>query len=176
MSLYIGTKYRATATIILAVVFISLRSFSQPVFFETWFGGSGADFARSVREMPNGDIYVFGYSDSAAWGGQDFALWKLNRYGNVQWVKYYGDSLDNSGLYMNTTSDGNFIVTGQTMSATSDVDGLVCKIDTAGNVLWTYRTNSPINESFKFALQVSDGDMPLWVSREMSGHPTMFTS
>ena len=93
------------------LVCISLHSFSQP-YFEISFGGTGNDYARSVRQRSDGSIYVAGYSNGGTHGGYDYALSKLNANGSFLWTKYYGDSLDNNGLYMNTTADGNFIFAG----------------------------------------------------------------
>lgn len=132
-------------------------SFGQAVYFERSFGGTGNDYARSVRQLTDGSIYVAGYSSAGANGGFDFTLNKLNRYGDLLWTKYYGDSLDNNGLYMNTCSDGNFIFVGETQTAVNGLDILLYKIDTSGLVLWSKKYGTAINESGKYVEQTSDG-------------------
>src|SRR5687767_803144 len=112
------------------LILCPLLGISQPVFFELAFGNNGWDFARSVRQLPDGSIYVLGFSDSGAFGRNDVALSKLTRQGNLLWTKYYGDSLDQFGNYMNLTSDGKFIVTGETTTAANGLDFFICKIDT----------------------------------------------
>ena len=60
--------------------FISIFSksiFAQSIFFETNFGNGIQDNARSVRELPDGTIYVAGYSDAGTNGSVDFTLTKL---------------------------------------------------------------------------------------------------
>ena len=106
------------AVVVLSIFFsILIDSFSQSIYFEKYWGGSSNDFARSVRQLSNGNIYVFGYSSNGLNGGFDFALNKLDSVGNLQWTKYYGGSLDDNGLTMNTTSDGNFIVAGESYTS-----------------------------------------------------------
>ena len=147
----------AFSSLIFLFLFV-FKSYAQPVFFETYWGGSSNDFARSVRQLSNGDIYVFGFSNAGSNGAFDYALNKLDRYGNLKWTKYYGDSLDDNGLYMNTTADGNFIAVGESYSSISDLDIQVYKIDTSGAVLWSKRYGtSSVNESAKFITETSDG-------------------
>jgi len=142
--------------------FLSVISYSQPVFFEKWWGGASYDYGRSVRQLSDSNIYVFGFSDAGPNGGFDYALNKLDKHGNLKWTKYYGDSLDDNGFCMNTTSDGNFIVTGESYSGVSDIDILVCKIDTAGILLWSKKYGTPFsNESARSIIQTSDGGYAL---------------
>ena len=138
------------------LIFFSFQSYSQ-IYFEASFGGTGNDYARSVRQLPDGSIYTAGYSNGGTHGGFDYALSKLNQNGNLLWTKYYGDSLDNNGLYMNTTSDGNFIFAGETMTDSNLLDIRLYKIDTSGNQIWMKQYGDSLNESSKYAAQTSDG-------------------
>ncbi len=144
--------------IFLFIIFFCSTAFSQQTYFEKYWGDTTAnDFARSVRQLPNGDIFVFGYSNAAGNGDFDFALNKLDRYGNLTWTKFYGTALNDNGLYMNTTADGNLICVGESQSANNGLDVLLYKIDTAGSVIWSQRYSTPVNESGKFVRQTSDG-------------------
>ncbi len=151
------------AVVVLSIFFsILIDSFSQSIYFEKYWGGSSNDFARSVRQLSNGNIYVFGYSSNGLNGGFDFALNKLDSVGNLQWTKYYGGSLDDNGLTMNTTSDGNFIVAGESYTSSVDLDILIYKIDTAGSVIWTKRWGTTSgNESVRSVIQTADGGYAL---------------
>lgn len=152
---------KVTQSVFFFFILFYLKSYSQPVYFETYWGG-GNDFARSVRQLSNGDIYVFGFSSAGSNGGFDYVLNKLDRYGSVKWTKYYGDSLDDNGLYLHTTADGNFIAVGESYTSATDLDIKVSKIDTSGAVIWSkqYGTTSA-NESAKFIIQTSDGGYAL---------------
>lgn len=148
------------SALILFLLF-QFKLYSQPVYFETSWGGTDPDFARSVRQLSSGDIYVFGYSGSGTNGGVDYALNKLDRYGNLKWTKYYGGSLDDNGLSMNITADGNFIVTGESYATSTDLDILTCKIDTSGTMLWSKRYATTANESARSIIQTADGGYAL---------------
>ena len=129
---------------------------SQNVFFETYFGTFSSEVGRSVQQLADGSIYVAGYANAGSKGEFDFALNKSDRYGNLIWTKYYGDSLDNNGLFMNKCADGNFIFVGETQTVSNGLDILIYKIDTAGTVLWTKRYGSPVNESGRYIEQTHD--------------------
>lgn len=130
---------------------------AQNLFFETTFGSAGSDLARSVKQLPDGTIFVAGFSNGGTYGGYDIALSRLDRYGNLKWTKYYGDAYDNYGLYLNVCSDGNLVITGEQQSASDGVDIFAYKLDTAGSVIWQNIYSTPLNESGKYIEQTPDG-------------------
>lgn len=136
-------------------------AYSQPVFFEKIFGSPGSDFSRSVKQLPDGTIFLGGFSDAGPNGGYDISLSRLDRYGNLQWTKYYGDAFDNNGLYMNKCSDGSLVITGEQQSASNGLDVFVYKIDTAGSIVWQNTYSTPVNESCKYIEQTADGGFVL---------------
>ena len=142
------------------VLFMSVFSksiFAQSIFFETNFGNGIQDNARSVRELPDGTIYVAGYSDAGTNGSVDFTLTKLNKYGTPLWTHYYGDSLMNNCLYMTTTADSNFVLIGETETDSTGLDILLYKIDTTGKVMIKKQFSIKGNQSGKHILTYSDG-------------------
>lgn len=142
----------------ISILFISsLTLNAQPAFFETAWGNGGGDFSRSLKQLSDGSIFVMGFSDSGAWGGVDVTLTRLDRYGNIRWTKYYGDTLNNFGGYLNLTSDGQLVICGETQSPANLLDAFLMKLDTSGNVTWyrTYSTN--VNESFRHVEETQDG-------------------
>lgn len=139
------------------ILFFPLLGSAQPAFFEKIWGTGGADQARSVKQLSDGNIYVAGFSDSGTFGGIDISLSKIDESGNLLWIKYYGDGADNFGLYLNKTNDGNLIITGERQSFNgTQVDAFAYKIDTAGIVLWNKIYATPLNESFKYVEQTFD--------------------
>jgi hypothetical protein len=140
-----------TYCIVLLFPFLSPTSY-----FEKMFGTSGNDFSRSVKQLPDGSIYLFGNTDSAVYGGNDFSLTKLDQDGNQLWTKYYGTVNSENGLYLNTTADHNFVFVGESVTPAS-TDILIYKVDTSGNIIWnkTYATSA--NESGNYIEQTSDG-------------------
>jgi hypothetical protein len=133
-----------------------LPFFSPTGYFEKTFGSSGNDFSRSVKQVPDGSIYLFGNTDSGSYGGNDFSLIKLDQDGNQLWTKYYGTANSENGLYLNTTSDHNFVFVGESVTATN-VDILIYKVDTSGNVIWNKTYATSLNESGNYIEQTRDG-------------------
>lgn len=128
-------------------------------FFETSFGSTNSDFARSVKQLSDGSIYIAGYSDNTTTGDFDIILSKLNGLGYLLWTRYYGDTLKNEyGLYMNICKDGNLVVAGERRILNNDIDIIIYKIDTSGNIIWerTYGT-AILNESAKYIESTKDG-------------------
>lgn len=135
---------------------------AQSVFFESIFGSDTVpDYARSLKQLPDSFIYVAGFSNSGPHGGVDITLHKLDRYGRLRWTKYYGDSLDGSGLFLNTTRDGNLVLCGEMQTAQNGLDAFLYKIDTAGNVIWFHNYGGAQNQSVKFVQETRSGDFVL---------------
>ncbi len=142
--------------ILLLLIFTNAVLPAQPVFFEKVFGTDETEIARSVREWPDGTIMVGGIRGNGPLGGYDFALLRLDRAGELQWTKFFGTSEDDNCLYMNTCSDGNLILAGETFTSSALLDGFIIKVDTAGNELWRRMFSSPVNESIRFIIETSD--------------------
>lgn len=135
---------------------LPLSLVAQNPFFEKNWGSSFADIARSVKQSSDGTIFVFGYSSGGLYGGADFALSRLDESGNLIWMKHFGDTLDNYGMNMLLTRDGNVVFCGES-AGPSGLDILVCKSDTSGNILWKKVISTPVNESARYIEQVKDG-------------------
>lgn len=73
----------------------------------------------------------------------DVLVIKTDVNGNVQWSKYIGDSLGQVGEAIIETSDHGFILCGYTFLSGGNPDGsIVIKLDSAGNIIWTYKFDS----------------------------------
>jgi hypothetical protein len=146
-----------TVVLILTLLSYACALPAQNIYFEKTFGTPNSDLARSVKQLPDGTIYVAGFSNSGPFGGFDVTLSRLDRYGNLQWTKYYGDSYDNTCLFMNLCSDGNIVLTGEDQGTPTGIDAFAYKLDTAGNVVWHRVYATSVNESTKYIEQTSDG-------------------
>jgi hypothetical protein len=112
-------------------------------------GGTGSDFASSIQQTTDGGYIVAGYTYSnegdvtGNHGYSDYWVVKLNSSGNVQWQKCLGGTGDDFASSVQQTTDGGYIVAGQTGSNDGDVTGnhgygdcWVVKLDSSGNILW----------------------------------------
>lgn len=149
-------RIKALVLITLALLFFR-PSFAQPVFFERTFGGTGSDISETLRQLGDGSIFIVGHSDSGGSGSADIVLVKLDKFGNTKWVKYFGGTYNDYGLGMEVLSDGNLAIVGETNTASSGIDAILLKVDTAGNELWRKIFSTPVNESVRSVTETPDG-------------------
>ena len=114
------------------------------------YGGLDDDYARVVRQTPDGGYIVAGDSRSygpGTYGGaartafaqKNFLLYKLDASGAKQWRKYYGGEDADNCHDIRHTPDGGYIVLGVSRSYSysgTDYDVLAYKVDAAGVKEW----------------------------------------
>lgn len=153
LSLYIMWRF-----VILNVLLNCTTLFAQPAYFETWFGTPEYDYARSVKQIGSGSVFVAGYQSNGPNGGYDVSLHKLDRFGNLIWTKNFGDSLANTALFMNVCSDGNLLLCGETQTPQNTQNAFLYKVDTTGTVIWYQTYGGAGNESAKYVTETQSGD------------------
>ncbi len=99
------------------------------------YGGTDWDEARSVQQTSDGGYIVAGYTRSFGAGGGDLFLIKTDANGNVQWAKTYGGGSYDHAFSVRQTSNGGYIVAGQTNSfGAGSSDIFLIKTDANGNI------------------------------------------
>jgi len=102
-----------------------------------WFkhyGGTGTDDAYSIQQTSDGGYIVAGYTTSYTYGSVDFSIYRLNNSGNKIWFKHYGGTAWDRGYSIQQTSDGGYIVAGETQSYThGSSDFAIYKLDSNGD-------------------------------------------
>ncbi|MBF0302921.1 MAG: hypothetical protein HQK73_07765, partial [Desulfamplus sp.] len=108
---------------------------------ELWsktFGGKNDDYGRSVYPTRDGGFIVTGYTSSIGAGESDVYLIKTDSNGNEIWSKTLGGKSSDYGNSVYPTSDGGFIITGNTSSiGAGSSDVYLIKTDSNGNELWS---------------------------------------
>jgi len=134
-----------------------LDSSGNKVWFKHY-GGTSDDEAYSVQQTSDGGYVVAGLTYSYTYGGEDFAIYKLNSSGNKTWFKHYGGSNYDEGHSIQQTSDGGYIVAGNTDSYTyGGTDFAIYKLDSNGNKVW-FKHYGGSNDDNAFSIQqTSDG-------------------
>jgi len=120
-------------------------------------GGSGADYAFSVKQTPD-DGYIIS-ALTFSFPSYDFWIIRLDSSGNVVWQKLYGGPNDDLVYSVNLTSDGGFIVSGATDSfGTGLYDIWVLKLDSSGTVQWQKTYGAPNTDEYSIGTQeTTDG-------------------
>jgi len=112
-------------------------------------GGSGWDDIWSAQQTSDNGYILAGRSSSTDGdvtenrGQFDFWIIKLNEAGQIQWQKSLGGSKSDMAKSIKQTSDGGYIVAGETASNDGDVSGLqgnvdfwVVKLSSLGEMEW----------------------------------------
>jgi hypothetical protein len=122
------------------------------------YGGSEIDGAGSVLQTSDGGYIVAGFTYSFGSGGADFWLVKTDANGNMEWNKTYGGSLNDFACCIRPTSDGGYIVAGDTESfGAGGYDFWLLKIDSAGNMEGSKVLGGVGDDSARSVQQTSDG-------------------
>jgi len=151
---------------IIYIVSISVCSGSQSsVEFEsqtTWANTYGGNNAYSVKQTSDGGYILAGETTTFGAGGYDMQVLKLDANGNIQWQKAYGGINYDIAHSIQQTSDGGYILAGDTKSfgigGISDwTDMWVLKLDTNGNIQWQKTYGDTLNDRAYSAQQTLDG-------------------
>lgn len=133
-------------------------------------GGSGDDMASSIQQTSDGGYIVAGKSNStdgdATGNNGQFDYWivKLDPSGNISWQKSLGGSDDDYANCIQQTTDGGFIVVGDTYSIDGDVTGLhgwgdfwIVKLNISGDITWQRSLGGTNFDGAESIQQTTDG-------------------
>ncbi|MCA9182083.1 MAG: SBBP repeat-containing protein, partial [Planctomycetales bacterium] len=121
--------------------------------WNTFLGGSGADYAQSIAVDSSGNVYVAGYS-TATWGspvrafgggGQDGFVAKLSSSGSLTWNTFLGGGGTDSAYGVVADVSGNVYVTGSSAATwgsplqafAGGSDAYVAKLNSSGSLTWS---------------------------------------
>jgi hypothetical protein len=80
------------------------------------FGGVNNDMAYSILQTTDGGFVAAGETESFGAGEYDFWMIKMNAEGDSLWSRTFGGSNDDRCYSIQQTSDGGFILAGETVS------------------------------------------------------------
>lgn len=145
---------------------------AQPAIeWQQFLGGSNFDLAMCGAKSNDGGFVMAGrtYSNDGDVSGNhgQFDMWvvKTNSEGTVIWKKTLGGLKDDNARTMKSTSDGGFIIGGETESIDGDAVGTsygsddywLVKIDSSGNIEWQKRFGGFNADQLNSVAQTTDG-------------------
>jgi hypothetical protein len=128
---------------------------------EDWretFGGSATETGSSVDQTSNGYV-ILGTTASLGAGGTDMWLIGTGQNGEEEWNKTFGGSRNETGRSVQQTSDGGYIVAGETNSSgAGGLDAWLVKVGSDGTTMeWNRTFGGPDDEFAHCVHQTSDG-------------------
>jgi hypothetical protein len=135
----------------------SLSPMSATSFAKTY-GGTYDDRAYFVQQTSDGGYIVAGWTTSFGADSTDIFLIKTDANGNVQWAKTYGGTDDDRVYSVQQTSDGGYILAGNTFSFGAGYsDVFLVKTDANGNIQWAKTYGGTYGDWAHSVQQASDG-------------------
>ncbi|GAA4751990.1 T9SS C-terminal target domain-containing protein [Flavisolibacter ginsenosidimutans] len=135
------------------------------------FGGSDYELAFSAASTLDGGYIIAGSANSndgdisGNHGNSDAWVIKIDKNGNKEWQSLLGGSASDFATSVLPTSDGGYIMAGQTASANGDVsnnhgstDAWVVKLDRNGKKQWQKTFGGTGIEKANSIIETSEGD------------------
>ena len=129
----------------------------SPTAWAKAYGGVNHDVAHCIQQASDGGFIVAGETSSFGVVNPDVWVLKLDVNGSIQWQKSYGGIGFDIGRSIQQTSDGGYIVAGETSSFGTDTDVWILKLNADGTVQWQNRYGGNGVDVAYSVQQTSDG-------------------
>ena len=147
-----------------------IQSQAPSIEWQKCLGGRMYDYATSIQQTSDGGYIVAGNSSSnngdvtGNHHSYDYWVVKLTLGGSLEWQKSLGGSRDERAYSIQQTSDGGYIVAGESETAGGDVMGnhgecdfWIVKLSSVGSLEWQKSLGGSGNDGAYSIQQTSDG-------------------
>jgi hypothetical protein len=145
----------------MAISSCTINDKTDPVLgFVKFYGDAVNEFAADVKVDPQGDYIMIGTTASNGNGSNDIILIKSNKQGNKLWEKYFGTVGSDTGVAVIVTSDGGYLLLGNssTIGGTNYTESILIKTDSEGNEQWNKRISSGLGSVYGHTIiETTDG-------------------
>jgi hypothetical protein len=158
------------------------NTFKAALVWSKTYGGSLEENTNSVVATPDGGMLILGHTSSndgdiiKSHSLTDILLTKLDAEGNLIWTKTIGGSLNDYGMSIIATNDGNYAIAGYSASNDEDVPGnvgqhdfYIAKITEQGNIIWSKNYGFSSHDHGHKIIQTRDGGFFIAGFAEYSG-------
>ncbi len=123
------------------------------------YGGSNDEYNPFIHQTSDGGYIVAGSTYSFGAGGSDIWVLKLSSTGTIDWQRTYGGSDDDEAYSIQQTSDGGYIVAGETWSFIGGFEAViwVLKLSSTGTIDWQQTYEGGDGDRAYSIQQTSDG-------------------
>ncbi|MDD5110054.1 MAG: hypothetical protein PHI63_02470 [Patescibacteria group bacterium] len=148
---------------------------TTPNGWQKTFGGAGSDQGGDFCRAANGGYYIVGESNSFGGVDADVYVLKIDVAGTLQWQRTYPGTDRETGLTVNSTSDGGAVVVTHAIDVTTH--GLLCssiiRLEQNGDIRWqkSYDAAAPPFAVPLDVVQLSDGGYGLAGHKVVSWEP-----
>ncbi|MBK9637015.1 MAG: T9SS type A sorting domain-containing protein [Bacteroidetes bacterium] len=119
---------------------------------------AGDNNGNYVQQTNDGGYILAGTMGNINGNNVDVFLAKTNSLGSVQWIKMYGGPVADYGNYVQTTTDGGYVLFGSTCSFHMSIyDFYMVKTDANGDSLWTRKVSGGYGDYGTCMMQTTDG-------------------
>lgn len=140
------------------ILVIKTNAVGDTTWTKTFGGAMDNEYGFCVQQTTDGGYIVSGVASSFSDVAGDIYLIKLESNGDTTWTRAYGGNGYEWGAFVQQTTDGGYIITGQTLAfGAGDFDAYLVKINATGNIIWT-KTYGGVGSEYGTAVQqTTDG-------------------
>jgi hypothetical protein len=132
------------------------------IIWDKTYGGTEPERGPSLVTTSDGGYALAGYTGFCPTGKADFWLVKTDASGSKMWSKTYGETnYGGCASSLIVTSDGGYVIAGDSSATGESVNFYLVKTDASGNMIWQKTYGDGIEDRTASVIHTSDGGYAL---------------